>query len=107
MNGEIRGDRIVTQNFVNLGFAVELADGKGLIVPVVKNAETLNLLGMAKGIADVAARARSKKLTPDDVTGGSFTITNPGGFGTFHGRRSSASRRSGSSARTRSSSGRG
>jgi 2-oxoglutarate dehydrogenase E2 component (dihydrolipoamide succinyltransferase) len=85
VNGEIRGDRIVTRNFVNLGFAVELADGKGLIVPVVKNAETLNLLGMAKGIADIAARARSKQLTPDDVTGGSFTITNPGGYGTFHG----------------------
>jgi pyruvate dehydrogenase E2 component (dihydrolipoamide acetyltransferase) len=85
VNGEIRGDRIVTKNFVNLGFAVELADGKGLIVPVVKNAETLNLLGMAKGIADIAARARSKQLKPDDVTGGSFTITNPGGYGTFHG----------------------
>ncbi len=85
VNGEIRGDKIVTKNFVNLGFAVELADGKGLIVPVVKNAETLNLLGMAKGIADIAKRARDKKLTPDDVAGGSFTITNPGGYGTFHG----------------------
>ena len=85
VNGEIRGDKIVTKNFVNLGFAVELADGKGLIVPVVKNAETLNLLGMAKGIADIARRAREKQLTPDDVTGGSFTITNPGGYGTFHG----------------------
>ena len=49
VNGELRGDKIVTRNFVNLGFAVELTDGKGLIVPVVKNAETLNLLGMAKG----------------------------------------------------------
>ena len=85
INGEIRGDQIVTRNFVNLGFAVELADGKGLIVPVVKNAETLNLLGMAKGIADIAKRARDKQLTPDDVAGGSFTITNPGGYGTFHG----------------------
>jgi len=85
VNGEIRGDRIVTKNFVNLGFAVELADGKGLIVPVVKNAETLNLLGMAKAIADIAKRAREKQLTPDDVVGGSFTITNPGGYGTFHG----------------------
>ena len=47
INGELRGDKIVTRNFVNLGFAVELADGKGLIVPVVKNAEGLNLLGMA------------------------------------------------------------
>ena len=85
VNGELRGDKIVTKNFVNLGFAVELADGKGLIVPVVKNAETLNLLGMAKAIADIAKRAREKQLTPDDVVGGSFTITNPGGYGTFHG----------------------
>jgi pyruvate dehydrogenase E2 component (dihydrolipoamide acetyltransferase) len=85
VNGELRGDKIVTRNYVNLGFAVELADGKGLIVPVVKNAETLNLLGMAKAIADVAKRAREKQLTPDDVVGGTFTITNPGGFGTFHG----------------------
>jgi pyruvate dehydrogenase E2 component (dihydrolipoamide acetyltransferase) len=85
VNGELRGDQIVTKSFVNLGFAVELADGKGLIVPVVKNAETLNLLGMAKAIADIAKRARDKQLTPDDVSGGSFTITNPGGYGTFHG----------------------
>jgi pyruvate dehydrogenase E2 component (dihydrolipoamide acetyltransferase) len=85
VNGELRGDKIVTKSFVNLGFAVELADGKGLIVPVVKNAETLNLLGMAKAIADIAKRAREKQLTPDDVVGGSFTITNPGGYGTFHG----------------------
>ncbi|HEY3961576.1 MAG TPA: 2-oxoglutarate dehydrogenase, E2 component, dihydrolipoamide succinyltransferase [Gaiellaceae bacterium] len=85
VNGELRGDQIVTKNFVNLGFAVELTDGKGLIVPVVKNAEGLNLLGMARAIADIATRARNKQLTPDDVTGGSFTITNPGGYGTFHG----------------------
>jgi pyruvate dehydrogenase E2 component (dihydrolipoamide acetyltransferase) len=85
INGEIRGDSIVTRQFVNLGFAVELADGKGLIVPVVKNAETLNLLGIAKTIADVAKRARDKQLLPDDVQGGTFTITNPGGYGTFHG----------------------
>ncbi len=85
INGELRGDSIVTRPFVNVGFAVELADGKGLIVPVVKNAETLNLLGMAKAIADIAARAREKKLLPDDVQGGTFTITNPGGYGTFHG----------------------
>jgi pyruvate dehydrogenase E2 component (dihydrolipoamide acetyltransferase) len=85
VNGELRGDSIVTRSFVNLGFAVELADGKGLIVPVVKNAETLNLLGMAKAIADLAQRARDKQLLPDDVQGGTFTITNPGGYGTFHG----------------------
>jgi 2-oxoglutarate dehydrogenase E2 component (dihydrolipoamide succinyltransferase) len=85
INGELRGEKIVTRNYVNLGFAVELADGKGLIVPVVRNAETLNLLGMAKAIADIAARARNKQLLPDDVQGGTFTITNPGGYGTFHG----------------------
>ncbi|MBW3593736.1 MAG: 2-oxo acid dehydrogenase subunit E2, partial [Actinobacteria bacterium] len=85
VNGELREDGIVTRSFVNLGFAVELADGKGLIVPVVKNAETLNLLGMAKAIADVAKRARDKQLLPDDVQDGTFTITNPGGYGTFHG----------------------
>ncbi|HEY5660811.1 MAG TPA: dihydrolipoamide acetyltransferase family protein [Gaiellaceae bacterium] len=85
INGEIRGDQIVTRNYVNLGFAVELADGKGLIVPVVKNAEGLNLLGMARAVTDIAQRARDKKLLPDEVQGGTFTITNPGGYGTFHG----------------------
>jgi pyruvate dehydrogenase E2 component (dihydrolipoamide acetyltransferase) len=85
INGEIRGDKIVTRNYVNLGFAVELADAKGLIVPVLKNAETLNMLGIAKGVTDIAQRARDKKLTPDEVQGGTFTITNPGGYGTFHG----------------------
>ncbi|MHB8468268.1 MAG: 2-oxoglutarate dehydrogenase, E2 component, dihydrolipoamide succinyltransferase [Gaiellaceae bacterium] len=85
VNGELRGDQIVTRSFVNLGIAVELQDGKGLIVPVVKNAETMNLLGLAKGIAEIAAKARDKRLLPDDVQGGTFTITNPGGYGTFHG----------------------
>ncbi|MBA3734060.1 MAG: 2-oxoglutarate dehydrogenase, E2 component, dihydrolipoamide succinyltransferase [Actinobacteria bacterium] len=85
INGEIRGDQIVTRSYINLGFAVELQDGKGLIVPVVKNAETLNLLGMAKAVTDIAQRARDKKLLPDEVQGGTFTITNPGGYGTFHG----------------------
>jgi pyruvate dehydrogenase E2 component (dihydrolipoyllysine-residue acetyltransferase) len=85
VNGELRGDSIVTRTFVNLGIAVELADGKGLIVPVIKNAETLNLLGLAKAIAELAAKARNKQLLPDDVQGGTFTITNPGGYGTFHG----------------------
>jgi pyruvate dehydrogenase E2 component (dihydrolipoamide acetyltransferase) len=85
INGELRGDSIVTRKFVNLGIAVELADGKGLIVPVIRNAETMNLLGIAKAIADLATRSREKKLVPDDVAGGTFTITNPGGYGTFHG----------------------
>jgi len=85
INGEIRGDKIVTRTFVNLGIAVALEDGKGLIVPVIRNAQDLNLLGMARGIAELAEKARTKKLMPDDVQGGTFTITNPGGFGTFHG----------------------
>jgi pyruvate dehydrogenase E2 component (dihydrolipoamide acetyltransferase) len=85
INGEIRGEQIVTRNYVNLGFAVELADGKGLIVPVVKHAEGLNLLGLTRAVTDVAERARNKQLLPDDVQGGTFTITNPGGYGTFHG----------------------
>jgi pyruvate dehydrogenase E2 component (dihydrolipoamide acetyltransferase) len=85
INGEMRDDQIVTRNFVNLGFAVELAEGKGLIVPVLRNAETLNLLGIAKGVVDIAKRAREKKLLPDEVQGGTLTITNPGGYGTFHG----------------------
>ena len=85
INGEIRGDKIVSRNYVNLGFAVELADGKGLIVPVIKNVEGMNLLGIARSVVEIAKRARDKQLTPDDVQGGTFTITNPGGYGTFHG----------------------
>ncbi len=85
VNAEIRGESIVTRSWVNLGFAVALDSGKGLIVPVLKHAEGLNLLGMARGIADLADRARTKKLLPDDVQGGTFTITNPGSYGTFIG----------------------
>jgi pyruvate dehydrogenase E2 component (dihydrolipoamide acetyltransferase) len=85
VNAEIRGEQIVKKNYVNLGIAVALEGGQGLIVPVVKNAEGLNLLGIARGIADIADRARNKKLTPDDVQGGTFTITNPGGWGAIIG----------------------
>jgi pyruvate dehydrogenase E2 component (dihydrolipoamide acetyltransferase) len=85
VNAEIRGEQIVTKKYINLGVAVALEGGKGLIVPVIKNAEGLNLLGLARGIMDVAERARNKKLTPDDVQGGTFTITNPGGWGAIIG----------------------
>ena len=85
MNAELRGDSIVVKNYVHLGIAVALEGGKGLIVPVIKNAEDLNLLGIARAIQDMADRARSKKLVPDDVQGGTFTITNPGGYGAIHG----------------------
>jgi len=85
MNAEIRGDQIAVKSFVNLGIAVALDDGKGLIVPVIRNAEEKNLLGIARAIEDLAERARSKKLVPDEVHGGTFTITNPGGFGAIAG----------------------
>jgi len=85
MNAELRGDSIVVKSYINLGIAVALEGGKGLIVPVIKNAEGMNLLGLARAIEDIAERARSKKLMPDDVQGGTFTITNPGGYGAIHG----------------------
>jgi 2-oxoglutarate dehydrogenase dihydrolipoamide succinyltransferase (E2 component) len=85
VNGEIRGQSILTRPGVNLGIAVALDEGKGLIVPVIRNATDLNLQGVARAIQDLAERARTKKLLPDDVQGGTFTITNPGSFGTFHG----------------------
>ncbi|MDQ4125158.1 MAG: 2-oxo acid dehydrogenase subunit E2, partial [Actinomycetota bacterium] len=72
----------VLKRYVNLGIAVAL-DGGGLIVPVVKGADEKNLAGIARAINDVAVRARSKKLTPDDLSGGTFTITNPGPFGSI------------------------
>jgi 2-oxoglutarate dehydrogenase E2 component (dihydrolipoamide succinyltransferase) len=85
VNGELRGQSIVTRPNVNVGIAVALDEGKGLIVPVIRNAQDLNLTGTARAIQDLAERARTKKLLPDDVQGGTFTITNPGSFGTFHG----------------------
>jgi 2-oxoglutarate dehydrogenase E2 component (dihydrolipoamide succinyltransferase) len=85
VNGELRGQSIVTRPYINLGIAVALDEGKGLIVPVIRNAQDLNLTGTARAIQDIAERARTKKLLPDDVQGGTFTITNPGSFGTFHG----------------------
>jgi pyruvate dehydrogenase E2 component (dihydrolipoamide acetyltransferase) len=72
----------VLKRYVNLGIAVAL-EGGGLIVPVVKAADEKNLAGLARAINDVATRARSKKLTPDDLSGGTFTITNPGPFGSI------------------------
>ena len=72
----------ILKRYVNLGIAVAL-DGGGLIVPVVKGADEKNLAGLARAINDVATRARNKKLTPDDLSGGTFTITNPGPFGSI------------------------
>jgi 2-oxoglutarate dehydrogenase E2 component (dihydrolipoamide succinyltransferase) len=81
VNSELREDQLVRKLHVNLGIAVALDDG--LIVPVVKGADSMNLVGVARAINDVATRARGKKLTPDDVHGGTFTITNPGPYGSL------------------------
>jgi pyruvate dehydrogenase E2 component (dihydrolipoamide acetyltransferase) len=81
VNSELRGEEIAVKHFVNMGIAVSYDEG--LIVPVLKGVDTMNLLGIARGINDLAARARAKKLQPDEVHGGTFTITNPGPFGSL------------------------
>jgi 2-oxoglutarate dehydrogenase E2 component (dihydrolipoamide succinyltransferase) len=81
VNSELRGDQIVVKHYVNMGIAVSYDEG--LIVPVLKGADTMNLLGMARGINDLATRARAKTLKPDEIHGGTFTITNPGPFGSL------------------------
>lgn len=83
MNSSIDGDRILQWEYVNLGMAVAIESG--LIVPVIKQADEKNLLGLARAANDLAMRAHSKKLLPDDVQGGTFTVTNPGIFGNIFG----------------------
>ena len=83
VNASVDGDNIVFHQDVNLGVAVAL--DWGLIVPVIRNADQKNLLGLSRAVADLAARARAKQLTPEEVTGGTFTITNPGVFGALFG----------------------
>jgi len=81
VNAELREDQLIRKHYVNLGVAVALDEG--LIVPVVRGADTMNVVGLARAINDVATRARTKHLVPDDVQGGTFTITNPGPFGSI------------------------
>ncbi len=83
VNSSMDGDYIVYKKNVNIGIAVALENG--LIVPVVKHADQMNLLGLAKAAQDLAERARTKRLVPDDVQGGTFTITNVGVFGSVFG----------------------
>jgi len=83
MNASIDGDKILMKKFINIGVAVALENG--LIVPVIKNADEKNLTGLARAVQDLAVRARNKKLVPDEVQGGTFTITNPGIFGNLWG----------------------
>jgi 2-oxoglutarate dehydrogenase E2 component (dihydrolipoamide succinyltransferase) len=84
MNISVDGDRIIKRKNINLGMAAALPDGN-LIVPVIKNADQLNLVGMAKSVNDLAGRARSSKLKPDDTQGGTYTVTNVGTFGSVLG----------------------
>jgi 2-oxoglutarate dehydrogenase E2 component (dihydrolipoamide succinyltransferase) len=82
LNASVDGESLVVHGAVNLGIAVDLGE-KGLIVPVVKAADGKRLRQIAREVRELAERARNRKLTPDDVTGGTFTITNPGPFGTL------------------------
>jgi 2-oxoglutarate dehydrogenase E2 component (dihydrolipoamide succinyltransferase) len=83
VNASVEGDTIVFHKDVNIGIAVAI--DRGLIVPVVKNADGKNLLGLSLAVADLAGRARGKQLNPEEVSGGTFTITNPGAFGALFG----------------------
>jgi pyruvate dehydrogenase E2 component (dihydrolipoamide acetyltransferase) len=84
VNASIDGTNIVYKKDINIGMAVDLP-GRGLIVPVIRNADQLSLVGLAKTANDLADRARNKKLKPEETQGGTFTITNPGVFGSLFG----------------------
>jgi 2-oxoglutarate dehydrogenase E2 component (dihydrolipoamide succinyltransferase) len=84
VNISVDGDRIIKRKNINLGMAAALADGN-LIVPVIKNADQLNLVGMSKAVNDLASRARENKLKPDEIQGGTYTVTNVGTFGSIMG----------------------
>lgn len=84
LNSSVNGDQVIIKKNINLGMATALSDGN-LIVPVIKNADHLNLVGLAKVVNDLADRARSNKLKPDEVQEGSYTITNIGNFGSLMG----------------------
>ena len=84
MNIALDGDKIIKRKNINLGMAAALPDGN-LIVPVIKNADQLNLVGMAKSVNDLANRSRNGKLKPDDTQGGTYTVTNVGTFGSVLG----------------------
>lgn len=84
INISVDGDKIIRKKAINIGMATALPSGN-LIVPVIKNSESLNLLGLAKQVNDLAGRARANKLKPDEIQGGTFTITNVGTFGNVMG----------------------
>ena len=84
INIALDGDKIIKRGNINLGMAAALPDGN-LIVPVIKNADQLNLIGMTKQVNSLASKARAGKLSPDDIQGGTYTVTNVGGFGSVFG----------------------
>lgn len=84
VNSSLDGNKVILKRHINLGCAVALGT-TGLIVPIIKKAEEKNFVGITRSLNDLALRARSKKLMPDDVQGGTFTVTNPGTFGTVIG----------------------
>ena len=83
VNASVDGENVIYHKEINVGIAVAL--DWGLIVPVIKHADELNLVGLSRAIIDLAGRARTKQLKPDEVGGGTFTITNPGVFGALFG----------------------
>jgi 2-oxoglutarate dehydrogenase E2 component (dihydrolipoamide succinyltransferase) len=83
VNASIDGTNIIYHSDINIGIAVALDGGNGLIVPVIRNADEKNVVGLQRSIVDLAARARSKQLKPDEVQGGTFSITNFGSFGSI------------------------
>jgi 2-oxoglutarate dehydrogenase E2 component (dihydrolipoamide succinyltransferase) len=85
VNAEVQGESAIIKRYVNLGMAVAIDDSKGLMVPVIHGAEEKNLVGLARAVIDLADKARNKTLTPDEMAGGTFTITNPGVFGALLG----------------------
>ena len=84
LNSSVEGDKIIQKREINIGMATAMADGN-LIVPVIRNANHLNLVGLAKSVNDLAQRARSQNLKPDEIQGGTYTFTNIGNFGSLTG----------------------
>jgi pyruvate dehydrogenase E2 component (dihydrolipoamide acetyltransferase) len=85
VNAEVQGESALIKKYVNLGMAVAVDDAKGLMVPVIHHAEEMNLVGLSRSVIEMAEKARTKTLTPDEMAGGTFTITNPGVFGALMG----------------------
>jgi 2-oxoglutarate dehydrogenase E2 component (dihydrolipoamide succinyltransferase) len=85
VNAEVRGETALIKKYVNLGMAVAVDDAKGLMVPVIHHAEEKNLVGLSRSVIDLADKARTKTLSNDEMSGGTFTITNPGVFGALIG----------------------